>query len=112
MKNRVNQNKIRHLISEDGVLLQTQDVINEEITTFYSKLLGTTAAQLPAINPNIIKEGNRLDRQQQLCLTTPVTKEEVVQYLKDINDLKASGCDDYNAVFFQKSLVSCGRRYY
>lgn len=87
--NRVAQNNIRSLITEIGVLAQTEEEITTEVTNFYKKLLGNAAKQLPAIHPRLKNEGPKLNREQQLQLIEPVTEQEVSNALADINDLKA-----------------------
>lgn len=50
-----------------------------------------------------MKDGEVLNRNQQLLLVKPVSEEEVVDALKGINDLKAPGCDGFNELFFKKA---------
>ncbi|XP_070022732.1 uncharacterized protein [Nicotiana sylvestris] len=57
---------------------------------------------LPMINYDIKKNGNMLNRSQQLQLIRPVGREEVKQALLGIDDNKAPGCDEYNSYFFKK----------
>ena len=52
-----------------------------------------------------MKEGGKLNREQQLKLAAPVTRKEVESALQGISDLKAPGKDGLNAVFFQESLA-------
>lgn len=61
--------------------------------SFYRNILGNAADQLPAVNPEIMKRGNGLTRQQQLQLVAQVTHDEVYQALMSIDDHKAPGCD-------------------
>ncbi|XP_019256470.1 PREDICTED: uncharacterized protein LOC109234883 [Nicotiana attenuata] len=89
MKNRISHNKIRSLKTNDGEIIQSREAIEKEIVGFYKGLLGSAADTIPAIQPVIIKEGNVLDRRQQLKLTEPVTAEEIQNALKGIDDQKA-----------------------
>lgn len=77
-KSRITQNKIRNLVSSNGDMLQTEDDIKKEITCFYKQLLRSAANHLPVINPEIMKEGQFLNRDMQLMLIEPVTRQEIV----------------------------------
>ncbi|XP_070031646.1 uncharacterized protein [Nicotiana tomentosiformis] len=101
MKNRLAQNKIKNLINADGNMVQDQGGIKSKVLGLYGKLLGSAATQLPAVNPMIMKQGRVLSRENQLALIALVTTHEVVQDLKDIDDIKAPGRDGFNAYFFK-----------
>lgn len=61
-----------------------------QIPEIYYKLLqGSCVEQLPMINPFIMKNGEVLNRDQQMLLVKLVSKVEVVDASKGINDLKA-----------------------
>nr|XP_009799121.1 PREDICTED: uncharacterized protein LOC104245233 [Nicotiana sylvestris] len=103
MKNRVNQNKIRSLQNTAGEIIQSREAIEMEIVGFYKGLLRAAAHSILAIQPNIMKEGNVLDRKQQLKLIEYVTMEEIQLALKGIDELKAPRCDGFNSKFFKKT---------
>ncbi|XP_019244458.1 PREDICTED: uncharacterized protein LOC109224325 [Nicotiana attenuata] len=84
-------------------------VVEAEILKFYKQLLGTAAVQLPAVSSEVMKQGNNLNRQQQLSLIRAVTKEEVKQALQDIDDNKAPVCDGYNTFFYKKAWHIIGK---
>ncbi|XP_019267108.1 PREDICTED: uncharacterized protein LOC109244466 [Nicotiana attenuata] len=75
MKNR-SLNGIQILTNDMGTQLVMEDDIEAEILGYYKKLLGSRADNIPAINPNVMKLGAVLNRDQQLQLIKPVTKEE------------------------------------
>ncbi|XP_060210855.1 uncharacterized protein LOC132637843 [Lycium barbarum] len=82
LKIRQAQNTIKCLTNSQGQQLQNPDQIEVGIMNFYKALLGTSADQLPAIDPRIMQNGNCLTKEQQLQLIVPVTKEEVYQALE------------------------------
>lgn len=51
---------------------------------------------------NIAKDGPCLTEEQQLLLLQPVTKEEVVQALKDLPNDKTPGIDGFPTEFFKE----------
>lgn len=108
MKNRQARNIIGRLITSTRHILQNLTEVDAEILSFYMGLLGTAAAQLPVINPEIMQNGHVLSRRQQLQLIRPVSKEEVKQAIMGIDDSKAPGCDGYNSYFFKKTWYIVG----
>lgn len=103
MKNRVAQNQIRRLNTLNGSIAQTEAKIVTEINNFYHKLPGSYASCLPSIQYNVMEEGNKLTRDQQLPLIAPVSRDEVFNPMRDIDDNKAPRCDGFNSCFFKKS---------
>ncbi|KAH0729467.1 hypothetical protein KY289_000655 [Solanum tuberosum] len=93
LKNWNAYNHIKRLRLSNDNWSDSEEEIKDEIVGFYSKLLGTTAPQLPIINPDICAIGNVLNKSQQLSLIQPVTPNKVLKALKGIEDLKAPGGD-------------------
>ncbi|XP_019255085.1 PREDICTED: uncharacterized protein LOC109233666 [Nicotiana attenuata] len=97
------RNHIGRLMDNTRQLLQNANEVEEEILSFYKKLLGTAASTLPIVDPNVMQNGHTLTRQQQMQLIKPITKEEVHKALQGIDDSKVPGCDGYNSHFFKKT---------
>lgn len=107
VKSRSAQNQIRRLTTSDGHIAQSKSEVIEEISSFYQSQLGSAANMLPIIQEDIMLEGHRLNRVQQLQLIAQVSKEEVYNAMRDIDDQKAPGCDGFNSHFFQENLGHC-----
>ncbi|XP_009798086.1 uncharacterized protein [Nicotiana sylvestris] len=103
VKNRQARNHIGRLMDNTGKLLQSAKEVEEEILSFYKKLLGTAASTLPIVDLDVMQNGHTLNKQQQMQLIKPITKEEVQKALQGIDDSKAPGCDGYNSHFFKKT---------
>ncbi|XP_019259894.1 PREDICTED: uncharacterized protein LOC109237950 [Nicotiana attenuata] len=103
MKNRTAQNQIQRLNTLDGHIAQNEKEVELEIVKFYQTLLGTATKELPVIQQDVMEEGNKVRREQQLKLIEEVTKEEVYNALREIDDQKAPGYDGFNSFFFKKS---------
>lgn len=102
MKNRNHLNGIQSLTNEVGTQLMMEEDIEAEILGYYKKLFGSRADSILAINPNTMKQGTTLNRDQQVQLIKPVSKEEVWEAMKGISDLKAPSYDGFNALFSRR----------
>lgn len=71
----------------------------EEIITFYKGLMGTAADKVPSIALSIMRQGSRINLQQQRAMCLPITREEVGIAFFAIDDTKAPGIDGFNAYF-------------
>ncbi|XP_019239018.1 PREDICTED: uncharacterized protein LOC109219060 [Nicotiana attenuata] len=105
MKGRKAQNQITKLTNSNGEILTEARRIEEEVTDFYKSLMGTAKENIPAIHPGWMRNGPLLNRNQQLQLIAPYTREEILEALKDIDDMKALG----GMVSMNASLKKLGR---
>lgn len=103
IKARQTSNSIYSLQKEDDTILKTHEDIEEEILTSYRKLMGTAEEVRNGIDVSAMREGPQLNNDQRVNLTVPVTEQEVVNALHNIDDMKAPGKDGYEAYFFKKS---------
>ncbi|XP_060169362.1 uncharacterized protein LOC132600312 [Lycium barbarum] len=62
IKSRLAQNHINILVTTNGEVLTKEKEIEEDAVSFYKGLLGTCAAQLPAIDPRVMNSGKILHR--------------------------------------------------
>ncbi|KAI5438310.1 hypothetical protein KIW84_024156 [Lathyrus oleraceus] len=76
-------------LGEDETILKNHDDIEEEVLTFYRKLMGTADEVRNGIDVSAMKEGPQLNNDQRVNLIVPVTEQEVVNALNSIDDMKA-----------------------
>ena len=89
IKSRQISNSIYSLQKEDETILKNHDDIEEEVLTFYRKLMGTADEVRNGIDVSAMKEGPQLNNDQRVNLIVPVTEQEVVNALNSIDDMKA-----------------------
>ncbi|MCE5166371.1 hypothetical protein HAX54_018038 [Datura stramonium] len=65
---RVAQNKLKSLVVSDGRVINTARGPEDEVIGYYWNLLGASKTHMPAIRPDVMKEGPILHRDQQLRL--------------------------------------------
>ncbi|XP_049378168.1 uncharacterized protein LOC125842934 [Solanum stenotomum] len=103
LRSRLAQNRIKHLTTAQGNIVQKTVDIEKEIKEFYVGLLGSTAVQIPVVDIPIMKSVNCLNRVQQQALIVPIDREEIHAALLSIDDQRAPGCDGFNTLFFKKA---------
>ncbi|XP_016451511.2 uncharacterized protein LOC107776176 [Nicotiana tabacum] len=103
MKNRIVHNQIRRLETAEGHTIINHKDIEAEVTHFCHRLLGLSTTKIYVVQQDVMEEGCKLTRAQQLQLIGLVSKEEISNALKEINDQKAPRYDGFNSLFFKKS---------
>ena len=93
------RNAIVKLERADGELLYGEEVIAEEITTFFSRLYSSSHPRFRGIDgidwsPIIINEAENLER--------PFEEEEVKKVVFESDGNKSLGLDGFTLAFFQK----------
>lgn len=101
MKERSSSNHTASLCNEAGERLTRSDDI-KEVVHFYKNLMGDSAAELPAVNIDIMRKGPVLTHEQQVMLYEPFNDNKIKAVLFDIDDNKALGKDGFNACFYKK----------
>nr|XP_016451511.1 PREDICTED: uncharacterized protein LOC107776176 [Nicotiana tabacum] len=108
MKNRIVHNQIRRLETAEGHTIINHKDIEAEVTHFCHRLLGLSTTKIYVVQQDVMEEGCKLTRAQQLQLIGLVSKEEISNALKEINDQKAPRYDGFNSLFFKKSWCIVG----
>ncbi|KAH0685676.1 hypothetical protein KY284_016229 [Solanum tuberosum] len=103
IKGRKAQNQINMLTKEDGTVIREVADVTKEAVGFYKKLLGQCNNHLQTIEPEILKDGPLLTREQQLLIIQPFKNTDVKAALMSIWDSKAPGEDGFNSYFFKKA---------
>ncbi|CAJ2668635.1 unnamed protein product [Trifolium pratense] len=103
IKTRSASKNMNVLYTKDGTQLTTQDDIEEEVMSFYSKLTGMADNDLNGVDITVMREGPQLNNEQREKLTGPITDKEITDALQSIGDLKSPSIDGYGAYFFKKA---------
>lgn len=85
-----------------------QDMLKHEVRDFYSKLMGTTTAELQMVDKLIVDRGPKLQRHHQLLLNADCSEQEVTKALFSMDSNKAPGIDGFNIYIFKKSWPIIG----
>ncbi|MCH85203.1 transposon TX1 putative 149 kDa protein, partial [Trifolium medium] len=103
IKTRSTSKSINVLLKEDGTQITAQEDIEEEVMSFYNKLIGTSDTDLNGIDITVMREGPQLSNEQRQKLIAPITDKEIECAMQSIGDLKSPSIDGYGAYFFKKA---------
>ncbi|XP_056691836.1 uncharacterized protein [Spinacia oleracea] len=93
MKERIARNSIDILYDDSLKKLSTTREIQEEVSSFYKKLIGTAASSLMGVDVGVVRNGKQLS----------ATDAEIDAAIKGIDINKAPGLDGFNSLFFLKA---------
>ena len=102
VKRRAKRNFIASVYKEDGLPTCSGQEVEDEFVRYFKGLLGSQGA-CQAINPEIIRSGQCISREQARALISPVSSCEIKDALFCIGDDKSPGPDGYSSAFFKKS---------
>ncbi|XP_056690241.1 uncharacterized protein [Spinacia oleracea] len=103
MKERIARNSIDILYDDSGKKLSTTQEIQEEVSSFYKKLIGTAASSLMGVDVGVVRKGKQLSAADAEMLVVPVSDAEIDAAIKGIDINKAPGLDGFNSLFFLKA---------
>ncbi|XP_021843478.1 uncharacterized protein [Spinacia oleracea] len=111
MKERIARNSIDILYDDSGKKLSTTQEIQEELSSFYKKLIGTAASSLMGVDAGVVRKGKQLSAADAEMLVVPVSDAEIDAAIKGIDINKAPGLDGFNSLFFLKAWEIVNYKY-
>ncbi|CAK8562736.1 unnamed protein product [Lathyrus sativus] len=103
VKMRQQINKMTKIQRMDGTIVTDQKGMENEVISFYRKLMGTKLNHLEGIDTATMRNGSQLDGAQRDMLTEHVAEDEITTTLKGIGNDKAPGTDGFGAYFYKKA---------
>ena len=100
VKERCKKNRIHALVDHCGDIVTNPDAIRSSITHFYQNLLGRGTDSLKGIDLQAMRAGPQLTMSQAQDLIKPVSKANIDDAIKDIDESKSPGLDGFSSQFF------------
>ncbi|XP_075074369.1 uncharacterized protein LOC142161975 [Nicotiana tabacum] len=102
LKLRTNTNTINSIYTDLGDKVSNHILVEEEFVKFFRKLLGENNTTCECPNSEVIRQGPCLNMQQKEDLIKVVTRDEILQAIKDMPHDKAPGVDGFPIEFFTR----------
>ncbi|CAK8534470.1 unnamed protein product [Lathyrus sativus] len=87
----------------DGTCITDQQGMENEVISFYRKLMGTKLDYLEGIDTAAMRNGSQLNVAQRDMLTGHVSEEEITTSLQGIGNDKEPGIYGFGAYFYKKA---------
>ncbi|XP_070007223.1 uncharacterized protein [Nicotiana sylvestris] len=102
LKLRTNTNTINSIYTDLGDKVSDPILVEEEFVKFFRKLLGENNTTCECPNSEVIRQGPCLNMQQKEDLIKVVTRDEILQAIKDMPHDKAPGVDGFPIEFLTR----------
>nr|XP_016475845.1 PREDICTED: uncharacterized protein LOC107797465 [Nicotiana tabacum] len=102
LKLRTNTNTINSIYTDLGDNVSDPILVEEEFVKFFRKLLGENNTTCECPNSEVIRQGPCLNMQKKKDLIKVVTRDEILQTIKDMPHDKALGVDGFPIEFFTR----------
>ena len=100
VEKRCKKNRIDALVDDCGDIVTATDAIRSSITHFYQNLLGKAFDSLKGIDLQAMRVGPQLTISQAQDLIKPISRADVDDALKDIDESKSPGPNGFSSQFF------------
>jgi hypothetical protein len=90
------------IIRSDGMLTFSAEEVGREFVSYYKELLGTSKPTIPP-RAKVVHCGACINADSHDLLLTPVTADDIKQFLFSMDDDKALGPDGYTSAFLKKA---------
>lgn len=99
VKERCKKNRIDALVDDYGNLVSNPEAIRSSISQFYQNLLGKNVGFLKGIDLQATRLGPQITTSQAQDLIKPISKTDIEDALRDIDESKSPGLDGFSSHF-------------